>query len=221
MNRLEHRGKSCEEAHPNNDHEMWENEQLEGKNEEELEELVDYDGSMLNSKIPLGINKSNKISRSTSDDMVKTAHQKGNGFGYYYKRYWGEAYLGGGLGDNEELDSDVETTNECIEYFMGNYDLTREKAVKKCEENGYATNVSQEKAENDERKRLVELSNTKMKDMLEVILNKKDGVDDVVSGVEMELRDRTDYPVLDKLGSRFKRACDAQGVDPNQILNKF
>jgi hypothetical protein len=221
MNRLEHRGKSCEEAHPNNDHEMWENEQLEGKNEEELEELVDYDGSMLNSKIPLGINKSNKISRSTSDDMVKTAHQKGNGFGYYYKRYWGEAYLGGGLGDNEELDSDVETTNECIEYFMGNYDLTREKAVKKCEENGYATNVSQEKAENDERKRLVELSNTKMKDMLEVILNKKDEVDDVVSGVEMELRDRTDYPVLDKLGSRFKRACDAQGVDPNQILNKF
>ena len=221
MNRLEHRGKSCEEAHPNNDHEMWENEQLEGKNEEELEELVDYDGSMLNSKIPLGINKSNKISRSTSDDMVKTAHQKGNGFGYYYKRYWGEAYLGGGLGDNEELDSDVETTNECIEYFMGNYDLTREKAVKKCEENGYATNVSQEKAENDERKRLVELSNTKMKDMLEVILNKKDEVDDVVSGVEMELRDRTDYPVLDKLGSRFKRAYDAQGVDPNQILNKF
>jgi len=221
MNRLEHRGKSCEEAHPNNDHEMWENEQLEGKNEEELEELVDYDGSMLNSKIPLGINKSNKISRSTSDDMVKTAHQKGNGFGYYYKRYWGEAYLGGGLGDNEELDSDVETTNECIEYFMGNYDLTREKAVKKCEENGYATNVSQEKAENDERKRLVELANTKMKDMLEVILNKKDEVDDVVSGVEMELRDRTDYPVLDKLGSRFKRACDAQGVDPNQILNKF
>ncbi len=221
MNRLEHRGKSCEEAHPNNDHEMWENEQLEGKNEEELEELVDYDGSILNSKIPLGINKSNKISRSTSDDMVKTAHQKGNGFGYYYKRYWGEAYLGGGLGDNEELDSDVETTNECIEYFMGNYDLTREKAVKKCEENGYATNVSQEKAENDERKRLVELSNTKMKDMLEVILNKKDEVDDVVSGVEVELRDRTDYPVLDKLGSRFKRACDAQGVDPNQILNKF
>ena len=36
--------------------------------------------------------------------MVKTAHQKGNGFGYYYKRYWGEAYQGAGLGDNEEID---------------------------------------------------------------------------------------------------------------------
>jgi len=221
MNRLEHKGKSCEEVHPNNDHEMWETEQLDGKSEEELEELVDYDGSMLNSKIPLGINKSNKISRSTSDDMVKTAHQKGNGFGYYYKRYWGEAYLGGGLGDNEELDSDVETTNECMEYFMGNYGLTRERAVKKCEENGYSTNVSQEKAENDERKRLVELSNKKMKDMLEVILTKKDEVEDIKPGIEMELRDMNNYPILDKMGSKFKRACDAQGVDPNEILNKF
>ena len=44
---------------------MSETELLDGKNEEELEELVDYDGSMMNSKIPLGINKSNKISRST------------------------------------------------------------------------------------------------------------------------------------------------------------
>lgn len=221
MKRLEHKGKSCEETHPGNDHEMWETEQSDGKNETELEELVDYDGSMLNSKIPLGINKSNKISRSTSDDMVKTGHQKGNGFGYYYKRYWGEAYLGGGLGDNEELDSEVETTNECMEYFMGNYGLTREKAVKKCEDYGYDTNVSQEKAENDERKRLVELSNKKMKDMMEVILSKKNDDTDIKSGVEMELHDRKDYPILDKMGSKFKKACDAQGIDPNEILNKF
>ena len=190
MNRLEHKGKSCEETHPGNDHEMWETEELDGKNETELDELVDYDGSMLNSKIPLGINKSNKISRSTSDDMVKTAHQKGNGFGYYYKRYWGEAYLGGGLGDNEELDSEVETTNDCMEYFMGNYGLSREKAVKKCENYGYDTDVSQEKAENDERKRLVELSNKKMKDMMEVILSKKNDNSDIKSGVEMELQER-------------------------------
>ena len=40
-------------------------------------------------------------------------------------------------------------------------------------------------------------------------------------GVEMELHDRKDYPILDKMGSKFKRACDAQGIDPNEILNKF
>ena len=221
MDRLERKGKTSKKRYSDKDAEMSETELLDGKNQEELEELVDYDGSMMNSKIPLGINKSNKISRSTSDDMVKTAHQKGNGFGYYYKRYWGEAYLGGGLGDNEELDSEVETTNECMEYFMGNYGLSREKAVTKCENYGYNTNVSQEKAENDERKRLVELSNKKMKDMMEVILSKKNDDSDIKSGVEMELHDRKDYPILDKMGSKFKKACDAQGVDPNEILNKF
>ena len=221
MDRLERKGKTSKKRYSDKDAEMSETELLDGKNQEELEELVDYDGSMMNSKIPLGINKSNKISRSTSDDMVKTAHQKGNGFGYYYKRYWGEAYLGGGLGDNEELDSEVETTNECMEYFMGNYGLTREKAVTKCENYGYNTNVSQEKAENDERKRLVELSNKKMKDMMEVILSKKNDDSDIKRGIEMELHDRKDYPILDKMGSKFKKACDAQGVDPNEILNKF
>jgi len=220
MDRIVHKGKSCDEVHPDKEHEMWENEQLEDNNDQELDELVDFDGSMLNSKIPLGINKSNKISRSTTDDMVKTAHQKGNGFGYYYKRYWGEAYLGGGLGDNEELDTDVETTNDCLEYFMDNYGLTRRRAEEKCEEYGYATSVSQEKAENDDRKRLVELSNKKMKDMLEVLLSKKDEEDEIKMGVEMELHDKKDYPLLNKMGSRFKRACKAQGVNPNDILNK-
>ncbi len=221
MDRLERKGKTSKKRYSDKDAEMSETELLDGKNQEELEELVDYDGSMMNSKIPLGINKSNKISRSTSDDMVKTAYQKGNGFGYYYKRYWGEAYLGGGLGDNEELDSEVETTNDCMEYFMGNYGLSREKAVKKCENYGYDTDVSQEKAENDERKRLVELSNKKMKDMMEVILSKRNEAGDVKPGVEMELHDRKDYPILDKMGSKFKKACDAQGIDPNEILNKF
>tara|TARA_R100000951_G_scaffold102888_1_gene95223 strand:- start:7781 stop:8446 length:666 start_codon:yes stop_codon:yes gene_type:complete len=221
MDRLERKGKTSKKRYSDKDAEMSETELLDGKNEEELEELVDYDGSMMNSKIPLGINKSNKISRSTSDDMVKTAYQKGNGFGYYYKRYWGEAYLGGGLGDNEELDSEVETTNDCMEYFMGNYGLSREKSVKKCENYGYDTDVSQEKAENDERKRLVELSNKKMKDMMEVILSKKNDDEGIKRGVDVELHDRQDYPILDKMGSKFKKACDAQGIDPNEILNKF
>ena len=44
-----------------------------------------------------------------------------------------------------------------------------------------------------------------MKDMLEVILNKKDEVEEIKPGVEMELRDRMNYLILDKLGSRFKK----------------
>ena len=56
--------------------------------------------------------------------------------------------------------------------------------------------------------------------MLEVLLSKKDDEDEIKMGVEMELHDKKDYPLLNKMGSRFKRACKAQGVNPNDILNK-
>jgi hypothetical protein len=147
MRRIEHKGKTCRVAHPKKTHEMWEESQSE---EVELEELVDFDGSLLSSKIPLGINKSNKVSNSTTDDMVKTGHQQGNGFGYYYKRYWGEAYLGAGLGDNEELDAEHKTAEECMDYYMGDrYELTHEKASDKCNGYGYTTSTSQDKFENE------------------------------------------------------------------------
>lgn len=215
MKRLSHKGKSCDEVHPDKEHEMWETEELGEKKETELDELVDFDGSMLNSKIPLGINKTNKISRSTSDDMVKTAHQKGNGFGYYYKRYWGEAYQGAGLGDNEEID--LMTASETIDHFEDDYGLGPIKAIDKARQYGKMVDGSEEEL-NSEKQRIVELSKTKMKDMLEVLLNKKDGAKDIKS-VEMELNDVN--PILTKMGSRFKRACDAQGVDPNDVLNNL
>ena len=218
MKRLEHKGKSCSDIHPDEEHEMWETSQLEGKKKEELEELVDYDGSMLNSKIPLGINKTNKISRSTSDDMVKTGHQKGNGFGYYYKRYWGESYQGASLGDNEEID--LMTGQETIDHFEDDYGLGLPKAIDKARKSGKRVDGSKEDLDSD-KQRLVELSNKKMRDMLEVILNKKDMKGDLKTGIQMDLLDRKEYPILDKMGSKFKRACDVEGVDPNEILNKF
>lgn len=221
MKRLEHKGKSCGEAHPNEEHEMWETSQLDGKTEEELAELVDFDGSMLNSKIPLGINKSNKVSRSTSDDMVKTAYQKGNGFGYYYKRYWGEAYQGAALGDNEEID--LMTGQETLDYFEDEHGLSPHKAVEKAS-GEYGKKVKgSEDALHGTKQRIVELSNKKMRDMLEVLISKERKQDsmDIEKG-EIELHDiKKSNPVLDKMASRFKRACDAQGISPEEVLNKI
>lgn len=220
MNRLEHKGKSCEEMHPDQEHEMWESSQLEGKTEEELSELVDFDGSMLNSKIPLGINKTNKVSRSTSDDMVKTAHQKGNGFGYYYKRYWGESYQGAALGDNEEID--LMTGQETLDYFEDEHGLSPHKAIEKAS-GEYGKKVKgSEDALHGTKQRIVELSNKKMRDMLEVLMTKPDNNKMDMNSKEMELHDmQKSNPILDKMASKFKRACDAQGVSPEQVLNNI
>ena len=61
--------------------------------EEELDELVDFDGSVLGSKVPLGYMNNKTISqRKTTDAVVPATRQGGEqGKGYFYKRYWGES----------------------------------------------------------------------------------------------------------------------------------
>jgi len=224
MEEFTHKG-SCDKVHPEDSHPEWEDMQCkkeETNEEQELDELVDYDGSLGSSKIPLGINKTNKISRSTTDDVVKVSHQKGNGLGYYFKRYWGESYNRAQLGD-PEFDG-VETSEDCVKYFMVEYDLSQAKAENKCELHGYEMESSQEEFESDPKKRLVEMSEQKMRDMLEIILSKDDRASErglVDTGKEIELLDDEEksHPILNRMGDKFKRACDAQGISPEDILN--
>lgn len=226
MKELIHNG-TCKEVHGEDSeesHAAWEKEQGENKEtneEQELDELVDYDGSLASSKIPLGINKTNKVSKSTSDDAVKTGHQKGNGMGYYYRRYWGESYNRAQLGE-PEFDG-VETAEDCIEYFMGEYDKSPEGAKEKCELHGYETVTSKQEFENDPKKRLVEMSEQKMRDMLEILLSKNDRNSErglVPSKKEIELHDENiANPILNRMAQKFKSACEADGVDPMDVLN--
>ncbi len=224
MEEFMHKG-PCDKVHPQDSHEIWEDRQRhpeETNGEQELDELVDYDGSLGSSKIPLGINKTNKVSRSTTDDVVKVSHQKGNGLGYYFKRYWGESYNRAQLGD-PEFDG-VETSEDCVKYFMDEYDLSQAKAENKCELHGYEMESSQEEFESDPKKRLVEMSEQKMRDMLEIILSKDDRASErglVDTGKEIELLDDEEksHPILNRMGDKFKRACDAQGISPEDILN--
>ena len=100
MKKLKHKG-SCKTAHPDQSHAKWE--EIQGNKEEgELDELADFDGSLLSSKIPLGINKTNKISKSTTDDVIKTGSQKG----------------GAGSADDSDIDTtDFEAVLETRGYF--------------------------------------------------------------------------------------------------------
>jgi len=66
----------------------------EDTSEEEVTELVDFDGSMVSSKIPPGTDTNKTIGASkTTDDAVKGTSQAGvwTGGGHYFKRYYGES----------------------------------------------------------------------------------------------------------------------------------
>ena len=204
MKKLKHKG-SCKTAHPDQSHAEWE--EIQGNKEEgELEELVDFDGSLLSSKIPLGINKSNKISKSTTDDVIKTGSQKGNGFGYYYKRYWGEAYVGPAVGEVEDFDL-----------------MTADEVVDDLKDRGYSDNKAEMKATVDYGKDLEnpdadeflikDSARKKMMDVIEVILDKNSKGNDIQKNSgEVDLYGEN--PILDRMGKKFIEACEAQGVDP-------
>tara|TARA_R100000664_G_scaffold34218_1_gene55194 strand:+ start:8437 stop:9069 length:633 start_codon:yes stop_codon:yes gene_type:complete len=206
MKKFEHEGE-CYEAHEGMSHEEWET--TKAQEEEELEELVDYDGSLLSSKVPLGINKSNKISRSTTDDVVKTGYQKGNGFGYYYKRYWGEAYVGPAVGEVEDFDL-----------------MTADEVVNDLEDRGYSEDKAKMKASQDYGKDLenpdseeflIKDSKQKMKDMLEVIISQKNKESSLQS-TKGETELYGENPILSRMGKKFKEACEVDGIDPLDYL---
>ena len=104
--------------------------------ESEIEELVDFDGSVLGSKVPLGYMNNKTISqRKTTDAVVPATRQGGEqGKGYFYKRYWGESVeevgehdmskvLGMDADDDGVLDTDVMTAGEVKDRFKDEYDL--------------------------------------------------------------------------------------------------
>ena len=115
------------------------------------------------------------------------------------------------------------TGQETLDYFEDEHGLSPHKAVEKAS-GEYGKKVKgSEDALHGTKQRIVELSNKKMRDMLEVLISKERKQDsmDIEKG-EIELHDiKKSNPVLDKMASRFKRACDAQGISPEEVLNKI
>jgi len=148
--------------------------------EEEVNELIDFDGSMQSSKIPMGSENVKTLgSKKTTDDVVKGTRQAGTwtGAGHYFKRYYGESIeendLSKTLGYEETKNMDAEET---IDYFEKEHDMDTEEAKDRAEGMGKTENLDK-KGDNyqrlTEKERLKKISEDKVKKMLEVILNSK------------------------------------------------
>jgi hypothetical protein len=187
--------------------------------EEELDELVDFDGSVLGSKVPLGYMNNKTISqRKTTDAVVPATRQGGEqGKGYFYKRYWGESVeevgehdmskvLGMDADDDGVLDTDTMTAGEVKERFKDEYDL--DDYEQRMEKSGV---VGKGKSR---RKRIFE--DEDIMKMMEVILQSKDD--------PQEIKDK-DADVSDDLLGRkikqLKKYMDKHDYSLNDIIEKL
>jgi len=142
------------------------------EDEQELEELVDYDGSIKSSKIPDGVQTVSGIgSKKTTDDVALATKQYGtrHGAGNFFKRYYGESIeeedMSKVLGFEETEGMDSEET---VEFLEKEYDV--ENGEERAEDMGKT-----EKLDDKEQQRLFEKeSEDKARDMIEVILSDKD-----------------------------------------------
>tara|TARA_R110000851_G_scaffold48370_7_gene117021 strand:- start:3011 stop:3709 length:699 start_codon:yes stop_codon:yes gene_type:complete len=227
----EHSLEECGKIHDGLTHEEWltneenntnsEEENTEG-NDKELGEIVDYDGSIMSSKIPLDVRKSNITSKSTTDDEKKSAHMKGDSF--YYRRFWSESYNGAGLGDNEKIDT--MTGDETIEYFQDEYDLPEPKAIEKAEENGKLTDTEKQL----DSEKMIVMEKKRIKKIVEKLLTKKkNGKDsdlvepdeDLVDvGAKEEGSDVLDTVVERKIMS-LKRLVESNGLNISEVLKRI
>jgi hypothetical protein len=119
---------------------------------QEMEEVVDEDGNVMDSAIPPDYQVKTVTAKKTTDDTVKMARQRMdygvNGSGY--RRYWGESDMSATLGYEQTLGKD-KSYEEAKAYFMNDLGFEEREAEDRLEALGY----EKSKAEKD-KVRLVE-----------------------------------------------------------------
>ena len=220
MKKLKHKG-DCEEVHPKVSHEKWELEE-ESNEGEELDELLDFDGAIMNSKIPRNAPVATMLSKSTSDEVEKAARGGGGFMGSFYKRYWGDSLYEDeykGLGDLEDFD--LMSNQEVLDYFEDEHEFSGSDAETRALKTGAQVDSkgkldSDEKVLKDSVISIEEMQRQKMRDMLEIILSKKDNDRGIKPNQEMELLDIN--PIIARKIKNLKSVSDAQGYEIEEII---
>jgi hypothetical protein len=187
--------------------------------EEEVTELVDFDGSIRSSKVPDGIANNTSIgAKKTTDQTVASTRQHGVwiGSGNFFKRYYGEsveeADLSKTLGYDETKDSGWEETKD---YFEDSLDMDEKEAEDRAETFGKTEHLDdrgdgyQRLTEKDTLKKIAE---DRAKEMIEVILSKRDESDELSDGKNS---------LLDGKLKQLHKLSKANGLSTDDLVEKL
>jgi len=192
----------------------------------EIDELVDYDGTMNNSKIPILDPMTTAPGLSTMDKRVAAGHQTQDPLTRGYRVYYGESIvreedMSGAFGREETEDMNFdETVNAYIEEFG----LDEPEAEKRAIEQGKEPDSKLPDNKKLKKKkgfidtlRLVEKSFTKedvQKMAEEILLQKSD--DRTISSKDDEVS-----PIIKRNIKALKNMADAEGISIPKLLKMF
>ncbi len=180
--------------------------------EEEIEEIVDDQGNIKRSEVPLAMKKSTIGSKKRTDKVVKTGAGAMGIHGVHGThtslRYWAESDMSAALGYDDTLGDDA-TYDEAYSHFTKKLGLSDEEAKERLKAMGY---IPGEK----ELVRLVENPKKFMQDYIESVLVKKDDDKGVIAKEEGETELN---PLIKKQVDSLKKTLKNNNIPVEKIVN--
>lgn len=176
---------------------------------EEIDELIDFDGSMLNSKIPIHDPKMSPT--KTMDQTVFSTRQAGDPVMRGYRVYYGESVM-----REEDLTGafgyDVvsgDTYEDCVDKMK---QMEVENPEERCQAFGKSPKLDEKGQERLTEKEVKEIQRKKMIGMLEDLLVKKSSDHDIKS------KDSKTSSVLMKNIKSLKKMADKEGLTTSDLI---
>lgn len=184
-------------------------------NEENIEEIVDFDGSIPTSKIPKDVRAKSVTARKTSDAQVAATSQPPFQKGQYMKRYWGESEMDDALGYEETMGKNA-SYEEALEYFTKDLGFDESDAKERLEKMGYIPS-------SEDKVRIIEtMTKKQLEEYVDTLLNKKsmpkDILDPSIEELEEDKEEEKSNPILDR---KLKFLMDLSDEDKKYIINKL
>lgn len=185
-----------------------------GEEKEEIDELIDFDGTLLNSKIPIHDPKMSP--RKTMDQTVFATTQPSDPIMRGYRVYYGESVV-----REEDLTGafgyDVvsgDTYEDCVEKMT---QMEVENPEERCQAFGKSPKLDQKGQERLTEKQIKEVQRQKMIGMLEDLIVKKSEDSDIRK--KQDVRKVEDLPHLVRKNLKnLLRQMDKNGVSKNDII---
>lgn len=216
----------CEGTHkhhggfmPCSSHKEWEKVTSTEKVEGEIEELVDFDGTMTNSKIP--ILDPHLHPKKTTDQTVAAARVTQDPLQRGYRLYYGESVvkevnMEDAFGYEETKDMDAEETIKYLEKELG---FPEDKAEERAEEMGKTPELDDKKVDGAfTRQRLQEKEKVFTKE--EILKMKEDTLVDKSESSDLKPIDKEMSKILIRNVKALKTLAKKEGVSIQQ-LSKF
>lgn len=182
------------------------------KDKKEIDELIDFDGSLSNSKIPIHDPKMSP--KKTMDQTVFSTSQPGNPYLRGYRVYYGESVV-----REEDLTGafgyDVvsgDTYEDCVDKMTK---MEVENPEERCQAFGKSPKLDEKGQERLTEKEIKEIQRQKMIGMLEDLLVKKSDDTDIRN------KDKSPSKLFMKNLKSLKKMADKENISHSELIKLF